>query len=82
MTHPSDTYERWLRIQSEKITTRRAFCDLFDTMTQAVAFEDRCLSVDEGRLPPSARRVVHEGVTSKNYWRWLASMIEPSDFAL
>lgn len=58
--------------------TRSEFIELFTTLTDAVDFEARVLSIDDDFLPPHALAVKRGEINEpgSDYWNWLASQIE------
>lgn len=56
---------------------RRAFISHFDTLAEAVAFEDHCLSAGDVFLPECARAVlVSREAETPEYWTWLSEQAE------
>ena len=59
---------------------RRAFISHFDTLAEAVTFEDRCLSAGDAFLPECARGVlVSRDAETPEYWAWLVKQVVSSE---
>ncbi len=53
--------------------TYLAYVALFDTLSDAIKFENRVLSIGRQYLPPCARDVLDGNAAAPEYWTWLAS---------
>ena len=53
--------------------TYLAYVALFDTLSDAIKFENRVLSIGRQFLPPCAQNVLDGNAATPEYWTWLAS---------
>lgn len=56
--------------------TYLAYIALFDTLSDAIEFENQVLSIGRQYLPLCAQNVLDGNTATPEYWTWLASQVE------
>lgn len=63
--------------QNPIAAARHTFIAQFESLADAIAFEDRCLSVGDALLPECARAVlVSRDAETIDYWTWLCGQVD------
>lgn len=59
------------------ITTRDQYIALFSSSSEAIEWENSCLSCGYDSLPPAARAVLEDSDAepAPEYWQWLADQL-------
>ncbi len=53
------------------MNAKAIYLDLFETLREALAFEEQVLSIGSDFLPPAALKVRDGGEPTEAYWQWM-----------
>lgn len=61
------------------MSTREAYQDRFDSLGEAIEFENRALSIGEEFMPACALAVLNGGEDTPEYLAWLTASVDEAD---
>ena len=61
------------------ISTRTEYLELFPSVSEAISYEETCLSIGLEFLPPCAVAVIDGEDPTAEYWSWLAVSLEQQE---